>query len=148
MSTETLIYDITRAVYRRLGENASPALVEDLVTDVYRALQPALQSQPPSPSSAEVAPSNHTRAVISVFGNDGIGIAATILNVLAETKCSLVDIDQTILRGKFAMVLIADTTRADISITALKERLNQVAEKLDVKIYVQREDLFHAMHRV
>lgn len=147
MSTETLIYDITRAVYRRLGENASPALVEDLVTDVYRALQPALQAQAVS-SPAEPAPSNQTRAVISVFGNDGIGIAATILNVLAETRCSLVDIDQTILRGKFAMVLIADTTSADISMTALKEKLDKVGEKLDVKIYVQREDLFHAMHRV
>lgn len=147
MSTETLIYDITRAVYRRLGENASPALVEDLVTDVYRALQPALQAQAVA-TPAEPAPSNQTRAVISVFGNDGIGIAATILNVLAETRCSLVDIDQTILRGKFAMVLIADTTSAEISITALKEKLDKVGEKLDVKIYVQREDLFHAMHRV
>lgn len=147
MSTETLIYDITRAVYRRLGENASPALVEDLVTDVYRALQPALQAQVVA-TPAEPAPSNQTRAVISVFGNDGIGIAATILNVLAETRCSLVDIDQTILRGKFAMVLIADTTSAEISMTALKEKLDKVGEKLDVKIYVQREDLFHAMHRV
>lgn len=148
MSTESLIYDITRAVYRRLGENASPALVEDLVTDVYRALQPALQAQAVTPSPVESAPSNQTRAVISVFGNDGIGIAATILNVLAETRCSLVDIDQTILRGKFAMVLIADTTSADLSITALREKLEKVGEKLDVKIYVQREDLFHAMHRV
>ncbi len=148
MSTETLIYDITRAVYRRLGENASPALVEDLVTDVYRALQPALQAHAVTPSPVESAPSNQTRAVISVFGNDGIGIAATILNVLAETRCSLVDIDQTILRGKFAMVLIADTTSADLSITALREKLEKVGEKLDVKIYVQREDLFHAMHRV
>ena len=147
MSTESLIYDITRAVYRRLGENASPALVEDLVTDVYRALQPALQAQT-AHAPAEPAPANQTRAVISVFGNDGIGIAATILNVLAETRCSLVDIDQTILRGKFAMVLIADTTSADLSITALREKLEKVGEKLDVKIYVQREDLFHAMHRV
>ena len=46
------------------------------------------------------------------------------------------------------MVIIADTTRAGDSAAALKERLRLEGEKLGVRIYAQREDLFNAMHRV
>jgi predicted amino acid-binding ACT domain protein len=46
------------------------------------------------------------------------------------------------------MVIVADTTSAKESVAALKERFKQEGERLGVRIYAQREDLFHAMHRI
>jgi ACT domain-containing protein len=86
--------------------------------------------------------------VISVFGVDHPGIVAAVAQILAAADCSIVDINQTVVQGKFAMVIIADTARARESATELKERLRQEGENLGVRIYAQREDLFNAMHRI
>jgi ACT domain-containing protein len=59
-----------------------------------------------------------------------------------------VDINQTVVQGKFAMVIIANTTRSQASATELKERFRVQGEQLGVRIYAQREDLFNAMHRI
>jgi ACT domain-containing protein len=86
--------------------------------------------------------------IISVFGMDHPGIVAGVSQILAEASCSIVDINQTVVQGKFAMVIIADTSRARESTADLKDRLRREGEHLGVRIYAQREDLFNAMHRV
>ena len=86
--------------------------------------------------------------IISVFGVDHPGIVAGVAQILAEAGCSIVDINQTVVQGKFAMVIIANTARARESATELKERLRREGETLGVRIYAQREDLFNAMHRI
>jgi ACT domain-containing protein len=88
------------------------------------------------------------RMVISVFGLDHPGIVAGVSQILAEASCSIIDINQTVVQGKFAMVIIADTSRARESTAELKDRLRLEGEKLGVRIYAQREDLFNAMHRI
>src|SRR6266852_796015 len=42
MANEELIYRITRAIYERLGTSADEATVEQLVTDIYQTVAPAL----------------------------------------------------------------------------------------------------------
>ena len=42
MANEDLIYRITRAVYERLGPSADEQMVEQLVTDIYREVKPAV----------------------------------------------------------------------------------------------------------
>jgi ACT domain-containing protein len=86
--------------------------------------------------------------IVSVFGVDHPGIVAGVSQILAEADCSIVDINQTVVQRKFAMVIIADTSRARESAAALKERLRHEGEQLGVRIYAQREDLFNAMHRI
>lgn len=139
MANEDLIYRITRAVYDRLGNTVNDTTVEQLVTDIYKQVGDApLDSK--DGSSA--------RMVISVFGLDHPGIVAGVSQILADASCSIVDINQTVVQGKFAMVIIADTTRARESTAELKDRLRREGEKLGVRIYAQREDLFNAMHRI
>jgi ACT domain-containing protein len=86
--------------------------------------------------------------IVSVFGVDHPGIVAGVSQVLAEADCSIIDINQTVVQGKFAMVIIADMSRAKESATALKERFRNAGDQLGVRIYAQREDLFNAMHRI
>ena len=141
MADEELIYRITRAVYGRLGAQADERTVEALVMDVYRAVEPALGGGGGAEGRAD-------RLIVSVFGTDHPGIVAAVSQILAEARCSIIDINQTVVQGKFAMVIVADISRAGESVTALKDRFRGEGERLGVHIYAQREDLFNAMHRI
>jgi ACT domain-containing protein len=153
MANEELIYRITRAIYERLGSTADESAVEQLVTDIYQTVAPALAGNGAArmgglSSSGETGQGSADRIIISVFGMDHPGIVAGAAQVLAEASCSIVDINQTVVQGKFAMVIIANTSRSQLSVTELKDRLRSAGEKLGVHIYAQREDLFNAMHRI
>jgi len=157
MPNEELIYRITRAIYDRLGAGADENTVEQLVTEIYRVVEPQLRNgSTPAPSfsstgvSGQPAPAGGSseRIIISVFGVDHPGIVAGVSQILAEAGCSIVDINQTVVQGKFAMVIIANTSRSKLSVSELKERFRAQGEKLGVRIYAQREDLFNAMHRI
>jgi ACT domain-containing protein len=158
MANEDLIYRLTTAVYNRLGGAADEQTVEQLVTELYRTVEPFLGSNGSSSSSqsfptsgsmgASTREGSSDRMIISVFGVDHPGIVAGVSQILAAADCSIVDINQTVVQGKFAMVIIANTTRARESAAELKERLRREGEQLGVRIYAQREDLFNAMHRI
>jgi ACT domain-containing protein len=153
MANEEIIYRITRAVYGRLGERADEAEVENLVMDVYRAIEPVIETNGgsgPAATDASVGrgEGRADRLVISVFGVDNPGIVAAVSQILAEAACTIVDINQTVVQGKFAMVIVADISRARETVAALKDRFRGVGERLGVRIYAQREDLFNAMHRI
>src|SRR6185436_16128904 len=146
MSNEDLIYRLTQAVYGRLGAAADDQTVEQLVTEVYREVEPFLRANGSSYSSLQSFPTSGSvvsspaegaadRMIISVFGVDHPGIVAGVAQILAEAGCSIVDINQTVVQQKFAMVIIANTTRAQMSVTDLKERFRAEGEKLGVHIY-------------
>ena len=139
MANEDLIYRITRAVYDRLGSTVDDTTVEQLVTDIYKQV---------GETRVDSTDGSSARMIISVFGLDHPGIVAGVSQILAEARCSIIDINQTVVQGKFAMVIIADTTRARESTAELKDRLRDEGQKLGVRIYAQREDLFNAMHRI
>jgi ACT domain-containing protein len=159
MANQELIYRITRAIYDRLGTSADERTVEELVTEIYRAVEPALNTNPAarpaaagsvggSFSATNTSEGSASRIIISVFGVDHPGIVAGVAEILSEAECSIIDINQTVVQGKFAMVIIADASRSQSSIADLKDRLRSEGEKLGVHIYAQREDLFNAMHRI
>ena len=152
MANEELIYRITRAVYGRLGAGADERTVEGLVTDIYRAIEPVVAGEGSGGESPRERAARDDgsagRLIVSVFGVDHPGIVAAVSQILAEARCSIIDINQTVVQGKFAMVIIADISQARESAAALKERFRAEGERLGVRIYAQREDLFNAMHRV
>jgi ACT domain-containing protein len=162
MANEELIYRITRAVYGRLGTGADERVVEQLVTDIYRAIAPVVENGAGGGGTPQQMYGTTTtareresreqgseqRLIVSVFGLDHPGIVAGVSQVLAEADCSIIDINQTVVQGKFAMVIIADMSRARESATALKDRFRKEGDRLGVRIYAQREDLFNAMHRI
>ena len=146
MANEELIYRITRAVYASLGEGADERAVEALVMDIYHAVEPFAVAE--GGARASGGEGRADRLIISVFGVDHPGIVAGVSQVLAESRCSIVDINQTVVSGKFAMVIVADISQAQESAAALKDHFRKEGERLGVRIYAQREDLFNAMHRI
>jgi ACT domain-containing protein len=147
MANEDLIYRITRAVYDRLGSAVDDSTVEQLVTDIYNQVGSTAVADKTAVQLTSTEGSSD-RMVISVFGLDHPGIVAGVSQILAEASCSIVDINQTVVQGKFAMVIITDTSRARESTAELKERFQHAGQNLGVRIYAQREDLFNAMHRI
>ncbi|HEY0099435.1 MAG TPA: ACT domain-containing protein [Pyrinomonadaceae bacterium] len=161
MANEELIYRITRAVYGRLGAQADERTVENLVTDIYRAIEPVVEAPADGDNGATQrgarrgltahggeAEGSSDRLIVSVFGVDHPGIVAGVAQILAESGCSIADINQTVVQGKFAMVIIADSSNSNAPVSTLKERFRAAGDKLGVRIYAQREDLFNAMHRI
>ena len=52
------------------------------------------------------------------------------------------------MQGKFAMIMIIDATHTTQDMGYLRETFRTIGERLGVRIYIQREDIFQAMHRV
>jgi ACT domain-containing protein len=130
-----------------LGNAVDETTVEQLVTDIYNQVDSS-PTVDRSTAPLNAAEGSSDRMVISVFGLDHPGIVAGVSQILADASCSIIDINQTVVQGKFAMVIIADTSRARESTAALKDRLRLEGQNLGVRIYAQREDLFNAMHRI
>ena len=113
-----------------------------------RAVGPAVGAEAGARSASGDDEGRSDRLIISVFGVDHPGIVAGVSQVLAEARCSIADINQTVVSGKFAMVIVADISQARESAAALKDHFRKEGERLGVRIYAQREDLFNAMHRI
>lgn len=88
------------------------------------------------------------KAVVSVIGKDRTGIIAAVAGALAERNINIEDISQTIMQNNFVMIMLVDTSGAEIDLDTLGAELGAVANGLGVVVHVQHEDLFNAMHRV
>ncbi len=140
MANQELLYKISSDIFAELGENFDETKAEQLVTRIYRTVEPFIANQTLNSSA--------NRIVVSVFGKDHAGIVSKVTEILAETNCSIVDINQTLVGDKFAMIIVANTTDASETVASLKEKFRLAGDASGVRIYVQREDLFNAMHRI
>lgn len=88
------------------------------------------------------------RIVLTIIGEDKVGIIAKASNLLAEHKINIININQNIVEGFFNMVLIAEMENSDISVMELKEYTAAIGKEIGVEIRVQHEDIFAAMHSI
>lgn len=89
-----------------------------------------------------------TRAILSVLGEDRTGIVAAVSASLAKDCVNIEDIRQTIISGVFSMTMLVTVDEQATPFDRVQTSLAEVAERLDVQISLQREDVFRAMHRV
>ncbi|MDR2068821.1 MAG: ACT domain-containing protein [Spirochaetaceae bacterium] len=87
-------------------------------------------------------------AIITVVGTDRVGIIARVSAFLAERNINIEDISQTILKGNFVMVMMADLSRSSVSLEKVKEELGEIGKTLKVSISIMHEQVFSAMHRI
>lgn len=87
-------------------------------------------------------------AIITVVGNDKVGIIAKVSALLAEHKINIADITQTILSGNFVMMMMVNMDGADISIDELRTILAETSEKMGVEINIMAEKVFSSMNRI
>ena len=87
-------------------------------------------------------------AIVTVIGKDKVGIIAAVCIKLAEMNVNVLDISQTILDGKFTMVLAVDAANANVGFEELAAQLRELGEGMELSIRIQREEIFDAMHRI
>ena len=88
------------------------------------------------------------RTIITVVGNDKVGIIAKVCTYLAENDINILDISQTIVQGFFNMMMIADASASAKNRAQIAEELAALGEEIGVVIRCQHEDIFNMMHRI
>ena len=88
------------------------------------------------------------KVIITVVGNDTVGIIARVCTYLAENKINILDISQTIVSGYFNMMMITDMENASVDFERIVDELNTLGDNIGVKIKAQKEEIFESMHRL
>ena len=89
-----------------------------------------------------------SRAILTIIGSDRVGIIAGIANVLSDVNVNILDISQSVIREYFTMIMMVDVAGASVSFEGLRQALADKGEQLGVKVEIQREEIFQAMHRI
>jgi ACT domain-containing protein len=87
-------------------------------------------------------------AIITVVGNDRVGIIARVSAFLAEREINIEDISQTILSGNFVMMMMVDLSSSTKALDTIKAELTELGEVMNVSISLMHEIVFSTMHRI
>ncbi len=140
MDREALAYAVSEILLRHLPASADPDTVASVAADLVRLLEASPAEEPAVEAKRLV--------VVTVMGKNHSGIVHAFSEVLAEHNVDIVDINQTIVHGNFAMMMIVDPTAATCDFAALKEALKGRGEKIGVQVYCQYEDMMRAVNRI
>ena len=91
---------------------------------------------------------NNNKIIITVSGEDKVGIVALVAGILSESGVNIEDIKQTLMQGHFVMFMLCDITNALLSFKDLKTKLTDECHKLEMEVWVQRKGLFDKMHSI
>lgn len=114
-----------------------------------------------------------TKAVLTVIGQDRVGIIAAVSRMLADANVNILDISQTTMQEIFTMTMLVDVTavtdaggdaagsdaadggtvgdaadRAADGFRALSEALAALGDAMNLKIQLRHVDIFNAMHKI
>ena len=88
------------------------------------------------------------KAVITVVGHDSMGIIAKVSTVCAEVGANIEDISQSVLKDYFAMVMVVDIDKLNITFNGLVDKLTDLGKQNSLDIRTMHEDIFNSMHRI
>lgn len=88
------------------------------------------------------------QVVLTIVGKDKVGIIAKVSATLAECNMNIININQNIMQDFFNMVLIADMSKANVTLKDAKDKFTALGEEIGVEIRLQSEEIFTAMHRI
>ena len=88
------------------------------------------------------------KAIVTVVGQDRVGIIAAVCTKLAQYNVNVLDISQTVMQGYFTMMMATEVSQCNISLSELAQRMDETGVEMGLSIRVQREDIFQAMHRI
>lgn len=88
------------------------------------------------------------QVVLTIVGKDQVGITAKVANALADMNMNIININQNIMQGFFNMVLIADMSKANVTLAQARENMENLGKEMCLDVRLQSEDIFTAMHRI
>lgn len=88
------------------------------------------------------------KAVITVLGNDKVGIIAKVCTFLSDANVNILDISQTIVGGYFDMVMVVDITNMTKNFDEAADGVAALGDEIGLKIKMQHTEIFDAVHRI
>lgn len=88
------------------------------------------------------------KGIITVVGEDQVGIIAKVCTYLAENKLNILDISQTIIQGYFNMMMIIELQNSSMDFGLICDELENLGKEIGVNIKLQHENIFNKMHRI
>lgn len=86
--------------------------------------------------------------VVTVMGINKPGILAGITKAIADSNVSIEDVSQKIMQGYFVLMMITDLSTANCGFEEFQNRMQTAAEQLQVKTFIQHEEVFKFQHRI
>ena len=88
------------------------------------------------------------KAIVTVVGEDRVGIIASVCTLLAKHNVNILDISQTIVQGYFNMMMIVDLSAAKTGFSEIEQKLSEIGKEMGVVVHTQKEEIFEMMHRI
>ena len=88
------------------------------------------------------------KCIVTVLGEDTVGIIAKVCTYLAENEINILDISQTIVQGYFNMMMIVDVANLKKDFKEVCDEMDGLGKEIGVTIHWQREEIFEKMHRL
>ncbi len=152
MSTlrEEDIRKIAEEVLRQLGQTVS----EENVTQIVQAAVAKTESEQTDAvrewkkvQASQKAPKGD-RIIVTAFGENRSGILAGLTGTLAQYQCDILDLTQKLMQEFFTVMFLVDISEANADFETVKNALIKKGEELNLKVIIQHEAIFNAMHRI
>jgi len=88
------------------------------------------------------------KGIITIIGKDRVGIIAQVSTLLADNNVNILDINQTVMREYFTMIMLVDLENMKTDFTDLQLNLEKKAKEIKMEIRIQREDIFNKMYEI
>ncbi|EIJ71248.1 ACT domain-containing protein [Haemophilus parahaemolyticus] len=89
-----------------------------------------------------------SHSVITVIGQDRVGIVYDVAKILAEHNINILNISQQLMENYFTMIILVDTAQCSLSFPELATLCSEKSKALQLDIRLQNEQIFKAMHRI
>lgn len=147
--TESDVRKLAEEAIKQLGKSANPEIIESVVKDaVIKIDKESTVSQDFKTFQKATTGRSKNRIIITAFGKDRPGILSGLTGILAHHTCNIIDLSQKILQEFFTMMLLVDISECDVDFEFIKSEMIRKGEEFDLKVIVQHEEIFNAMHRV
>ncbi len=133
---------LTLIAINELGEKASPELVKKVVS---RAVDQVSDSQEFPKTQNDLTSG---RIILTSFGLNKSGVVAAITSELSQSGCDVRDLSQKIMDEFFTMIMIVDISNSPKDFRDIQNQMSKIADELNIKIFLQHEDIFRSMHRI
>lgn len=138
MDRRTLVSKVTEIILNNLTPPPPQEKIEKIIAEIVLLLEQEI------PKEGKAV----RHLILTVVGKNHPGIVHSFSEVLAENNVDIVDINQTLVHGNFAMIMILDPSEAKVDFKTLKALLLERGNRENVAVFLQYEDLMRELNRI
>lgn len=142
--TDEEVRRITLNAIAELGDKANPETVKQVVS---RSVA-NFESQAGSSSAPSGGTQSAGRVILTSFGLNQSGVVSALTKTLADDNCDIQDLTQKLMGDFFTIMMVIDISDSPKDLKGIQEEMNRISENMNIKVYLQHEDIFRNMHRI